>query len=174
MTGKPSPSFENTPPHWHLEGKMRKCLSKERRLCAKEIRAYLFTPPPQSQNELGDTDPVILLMPRSVVSLLDMRQVTGQADPLLHGSDRCSCCRVWSLGQKTWQGLNMPAGHSNVCVVPVWHRPSSPGKPITVPFSQIHGHWLEPCHLVRKHCDGELDVNMPLVMRAHCSLSHGK
>lgn len=41
----------------------------------------------KSQSEPEDIDPNITLMPRSVVSLLDMRQVTGRADTLLSASD---------------------------------------------------------------------------------------
>lgn len=55
-----------------LEGDERKCLSKEeRRPCEKKTCAYVFMRLNKSQVS-GDTDPITTLMPRSVVSLLDM------------------------------------------------------------------------------------------------------
>lgn len=90
-------SFEKAPPVGDLEGvggDLHRYLSKEeRKSCQRKTCAYLFMLLEKSQAELGDTGLIVIVVPRSSMSLLDMRQVTGSADSLLPASDRCSCCK---------------------------------------------------------------------------------
>lgn len=72
-----------------------------RRLCERKTCAYLFTLFNKSQGEPEDTELIIKLMPRSVLSLLDMKQVTGRADT---ASERCSCCRVVVIQAESMAG----------------------------------------------------------------------
>ena len=77
-----------------IGGDMYRYLSKEKRKsCQRETCTYLFMLLDKSQAEPGDTDLIIIFMPGSSMSLLDMRQVTGRADSLLPASDKCSCCK---------------------------------------------------------------------------------
>lgn len=82
MAGKLRLPFEKAPPFGDFEGMggdLYRYLSKEeRKSCQRKTCAYLFLLLDKSQAEPGDTDLVIILMPRSSMSLLDMRQVTGR------------------------------------------------------------------------------------------------
>lgn len=97
MAGEPRLSSEKAPSFGDLEGvggDLYRYLSKEeRKSCQRKTCTYLFLLLDKSQAELGDTDLIIIFMPRSSMSLLDMKQVTGRADSVLPANGRCSCCK---------------------------------------------------------------------------------
>lgn len=88
------------------------------------------------QGEPGDTDPIIIFMPRAVLYLLDMKQVTERAGTVLPASQRGSYCTA-AVGLKAWQALTTTAPHSNICAIPVRPCPSSCGKLVAVSLNQI-------------------------------------
>lgn len=94
MAGKPNPSFEDIPPFRSLKRVRGDACPRRREDYMRGKHIHIYSLLNKSQGEPGDTDPDITLMPRSVVSVLDMKQVTGRADTLLSASNRCSCCIV--------------------------------------------------------------------------------